>query len=315
MTFPIFIGYPEYIRKPHLLLSIILLLFLAAPPNMASADETFYSIRLDTVDEVQLAEKKVEDLKKLGHNAFYRGETTEGKGEVFGVFIERYKTEEEAEKEAGVMKDLGLITDYKIEAIEIKKKTVPQVSESRELKEKGYYLQVGSMKDRINAENLVAKLQQSGYRALYREETVKGKGIWYRVYINGYKSKLEAEKDANVLLKSGIISGYALRSMGGETWAASHSEKREKVFFLHVSSFREKSNAEQEVISLKDQGYKAFMVDEKISGEVWFRVYIGDFKNEISARKAGAELLRKGIISYFKPIEIDMNRLGANKSK
>ena len=70
---------------------------------------------------------------------------------------------------------------------------------------------------------------------------------------------------------------------------------------LHISSFKEKENAEDELQRLGKHGYKTFLAPEQVLGESWLRVYIGDFKDEQEARKVGSELKRKGIISYFKP--------------
>ena len=70
---------------------------------------------------------------------------------------------------------------------------------------------------------------------------------------------------------------------------------------LHISSFKEKDNADGEVQRLGKHGYKAFLVVEEVLGKSWLRVYIGDFKNEQEARSVGSGLKKKGIISYFKP--------------
>jgi cell division septation protein DedD len=53
----------------------------------------------------------------------------------------------------------------------------------------------------------------------------------------------------------------------------------------------------------------SYHLEEESSEDRWFRVYIGEFDNENNARKAGSELREKGIISYFKPIEINKDLL------
>ncbi len=311
--------YDQSLLKTPLFPYFLFLLLISVPfsipisPGTAYAEKAVFSIHLETLKDIQSAEDKVEYLKKMGHNAFYLRETVGEKEEVFKVYIERYESKDEAEKEAGVLKELGLITNYNIENIEaIKGKTKVDLrpKESVQLGEKGYYLQVGSMKEKVNAEEMVRKLKGSGYPALYRQEALRGKGSWYRIYINGYDSKGAAEKAAKELLKSGMISDYSLKQKGGKTLSSPQKRKQHKrFFFLHVSSFKEKNNAEQEVQTLNEQGLKSFFVEENISGANWFRVYIGEFDDEKAARKAGSELLKKGIISYFKPIEIDISKL------
>ena len=273
--------------------------------------EAFYSIRLDTIHGMDNADKRVEDLKKLGHNAFYKSRDEEGRKGEFGIYIERYKTRDEAEKEGKVLNDLGLIKQYTIEALEEQNGALSQAPKRRELHQKGFFLQVGAMKERIHAEQMVENLQKAGYHARFSHESIKNTGPWYRIYIEGYGSRASAEKDAKKLLESGMISDYALRQREGKTGITSFKNQQynENVYFIHVSSFREKDNALQYVATLEQHGLKAFMVKENISGKIWFRVYIGDYENENSARKMGAELARKGIITYFKPIKINLERL------
>jgi len=74
---------------------------------------------------------------------------------------------------------------------------------------------------------------------------------------------------------------------------------------LHISSFKQKDNAENEVQRLGKHGYKTFLATEEVLGESWLRVYIGIFDDEQTARRMGSELRGKGIISYFKPRMIE----------
>ena len=219
------------------------------------------------------------------------------------VYIERYGSKGEAEEEAKVLKELELISDYTIKELEEKTKTA---TDDGKYNIKGYNLRVSSLKDKANAEKMIDILKNSGHNALYRHETVPGKGKWYRVYIEGYRSKEEAEKEAKKLMESGQISDYVIMGAGEKTPTGSHDRRQDtEFFFLHVNSFKNKINAEKDVQRLKTYGHKAFLVSEEVSGESWFRVYIGSFDNEKIARKVGSELRGKGIISYFKPIEIN----------
>jgi cell division septation protein DedD len=352
-------------------------------PISAGSENSYFSIHLNTFQEIDLAKSRVEYLKKLGHNAFYRKETDNEKGTLYKVYIENFKSKEEAEKEASVLKRLGLISDYKIAEIkppgiqpeesskpavvkteeptkpsnahikepikpasaltekptkpadikpeepkkpvvaqpkEPKKPVVvpaaeskkPVAIESQEVKpiEKAYYIQIGSMKEKINAYEKTEDIKKAGYPAFYRKENVPGKGSFYRVYIKGYQTKAAAVKEAKRLIESGVIKDYTIRWFGEIAQPPSNAaDSEKKVYFLHVSSFKEKDNAEQYVDILKEQGLKAFLVQEIISNEKWFRVYIGEFDSEVAARKKGAELLKSGIIDYFKPFEIDPNKM------
>ena len=50
-------------------------------------------------------------------------------------------------------------------------------------------------------------------------------------------------------------------------------------------------------------------MDEELAGGQWFRVYIGKYDTEKEARAAGEALKEKGLVSYFKPLEIDRSAL------
>jgi cell division septation protein DedD len=312
MTLAFFIKYGRHpqnllpLQGVPLLFLISLLFASFVLSGNVQAQKEFYSIHLGVYGDVDKAKASVDHLKKLGHNAFYREETNSEKGhvtKVYKVYIEQYKSKAEAEKEAGILKELGLISNYTVEAIGEKSKTdLPPTKQDIPFEE-SHPFRIASMREKANAEKMVERFQKSGYRVLYRKEAVKNKGLWYRVYMYGYGTKAEAEKDAKKLLNSGLISGYVFRQ--GEKRAKSD----QKSVFLHVSSFKEKENARQTVQSLINKGLKAFMVEEEVSGSNWFRVYIGEFENEAEARKEGQELKEKGIIDYFKPFEIDKDQI------
>ena len=337
---------PYYFVIPkfrHLITILFLFLFIThyGLSCKVFAEEPFYSIQLDTFNNLENAKKRVAELKGLGHNSFFRTEKLEGdEGEIYKVYIERYESRPDAENEAKVLKDLELIPNYivveireekkeakekeevekktqqpepiKEEKVEVEKETPPLEPVEEESDDNGFLLQIGSFNEKENVEKMLLELRDAGHSAFYRQEEVKGKGEMYRLYIKGFRSKSEAQKTGKVLIETGLISGYILKAPEGKIQTViSTKGDTKKSFFLHVSSFKEEANAEQSVQVLTDNELKAFYVEEETSGNKWFRVYIGEFDDEESARKAGSELSEKGIISYFKPLEI--NRGESNK--
>lgn len=294
-------------RMP-VLISIVLLFFMImiVSGNYAFPDEgTIFSIHLFSFKGVDEARSKVNEFNELGYNAFYRQESAEDGSNVCNVYIERFNTRSEAEKEADILKELDLISDYDVrEIIEktegaVKKEKVEPAAEQKDLK--GYYLQVSSLRQKENAEEIIKRLKDAGYNAFYNYETVKGKGNWYRVYIDRYRSKGDAEQDAKKLMQSGTISSYEVKHSTENIHAAEQARSDEiKVYSLHTASYRESSNADSDVLRLSEMGIKAFSVKADISGEQWFRVYVGEFSDENEAKKVGDELLKQGIITYFK---------------
>lgn len=183
---------------------------------------------------------------------------------------------------------------------------LPNLSSMVHAEKRYYSIQLGSFRELNNASSMVNDLKRLGHNAFYRYETVKGKGKLYRVYIERYRSRKEAVKEAKTLKKLELISDYAIKAIDEIAQDGSRDRKHDKkVYYLHIGSFKEKSNAEKMVQELGKSRYKAFFVAEEISGVSLFRVYIGEFNDEKEAQKIGSELRNKGIISYFNPIEID----------
>jgi len=274
------------------------------------AQDSVYSIHLFSCKDREDANAKTMEFNNLGYNAFYRQETANGRADVYNVYIERFPTGAEAEKEANILKELGLISDFDIREIIEKPKSIPkkekQEPRTAEQAVKRYYLKVGSMKEKSNAEEAVKSLKDAGYHAFYSYETVKGLGDWYRVYVDEYKLKDDAEKDAWKLMESGIISGYEIKRATEKIQPAEIMQKViNRIYSLQIASYREGSHADDDVARLSGFGLKALSVKTDLSGEQWFCVYVGEFSEETEARKTGAELTEKGIITYFKPMIID----------
>lgn len=292
------------INLKGILILLVLFLILYIPNTLAQANSNnvFYSLQLGAFQDEDNAREMAEGLKRLGHNAFYRYEK-KGQEEIYRVFIERYSTRQEAEKEAEVMKNLDLIAAYTIKKLE---DDIPTRVQQKENHPKGFYLHIASNKMRKTADETVGDLKKTGRNVFYKYEDVPGKGKWYRVYIDGYDSRQEALKDAQSLKKAGLINGYELMSPNGADKADNETIKHmDKKFFLHIGSYKDTGNAEKKVKELKNQGFKAFFMEEESSDTVWFKVYIGVFENEESARKTGSELKRKGLAVYYKPVEIN----------
>jgi cell division septation protein DedD len=314
-----------------------------------SKDGTVYSIHLLTLKTADEARAKVKEFKDRGYNAFSKEEKSEDKEKVFNVYIEKFNTRSEAEKEARILKDLDLITDYDVR--DISGKTNDEITgkkEDREIEKPGniisnnkaagikksvddnagptsskvegskagavpgqkakvyYCLKVSSLKEKANAEEVVGTLQKAGYNAFYNLENVEGKGEWYRVYLNGYQSREAAKKDALKLTASGIISGYEIKKETVTHNPPDHlQEHSKKAYFLHIASFKDNAKADEEVRRLTESGFSVVSNKAEVSGEQWFRVYIGKFSTEKEAREKGAEMIQKGVISYFKPMLMD----------
>jgi len=64
-----------------------------------------------------------------------------------------------------------------------------------------YSIQVVSYNERVKANQLQKKLQGMGYKVEVSEMDISGKGKWYRVMVNNYQTRKEAEKAAGNINK------------------------------------------------------------------------------------------------------------------
>jgi cell division septation protein DedD len=303
-----------------------------------------YGIQVDEFDNAKSAEDRTNSLNQLGHNAFYQCTQSEDGKTHCRVFIDQFETRVEAEEEAEFLKKLELISNYTIRALDeasadASSVTPPAIKPSAGPPEKplegqpskepmpvpsppiqmpqpepvmnpgpveSYSIQVGSYREKVNAEDMIARLKQSGDAALMHYETVTGKGDFYRVYLKWYGSRSAAEKKAKSLQQAQIISDYIIQG-SYETPASPpiRPTAHDKIYFLHVNSYQDDKNAEKNVQTINKQGYSAFFIAEEASEKTWFRVYVGRFNNEETASQAGEELKGKGLISYFQIVSID----------
>ena len=179
-----------------------------------------------------------------------------------------------------------------------------------------YSIRLGSYKDKKEAVKMLNELKKLGHNAFIKTVNLKDSGTWHRVYIERYDTRAEAVKEARVFKKLELIFEFGIDPIyEKDKTEEKKPAPKQKVFFLHVYSFEEKENAEKNVEILNTEGQKAFFVKEEIKGRDWYRVYIGEFSSEQSARQTGTVLKEKGLIHYFKPIEIDQGVIDQEAEK
>jgi len=74
----------------------------------------------------------------------------------------------------------------------------------------GFQLQVASFKEQAEADRLVDDLRRRGHRAYRQAANVPERGIWHRVRIGPFKSKLEAQKYKAELERTERISPFVV---------------------------------------------------------------------------------------------------------
>jgi hypothetical protein len=76
-----------------------------------------------------------------------------------------------------------------------------------------YTLQTGAFKELRYALDEVNKLKEAGRDVFYRHEDVGSKGKLYRVYVEKYKEKKGAERDAKELKQQGLIENFLIKKI------------------------------------------------------------------------------------------------------
>ncbi len=166
---------------------------------------------------------------------------------------------------------------------------------------KFYSICFGSYKNKNYAAEAVSRLKEKDYDAFFEYEEVQGKGKYYRAYVGKFNSVAEAKRKADQLITLEIIPDYFINTLFDEDQAELPDIDHDtESYSLHVSSFKKKSLAEKEVRRFSKPGHRAEISEEMVNGEIWFRVYLGPFRNKAEAQAAAAELKKDKIISYYR---------------
>ncbi len=91
------------------------------------------------------------------------------------------------------------------------KKTLPDLPDVKPSPSGTLAVQVASTKDAASAEALVKKLTQMGYAGFSTMAEIPNKGRWYRVRVGPYRTKTEAEKVRQELIKD-TFQGIVVRN-------------------------------------------------------------------------------------------------------
>lgn len=167
-----------------------------------------------------------------------------------------------------------------------------------------YTLQVSCNRQMKSAVTETDHLKNGGVDAFYQYEPIDGEGIWYMVYVGRYESIEAAKKSIPELQGTVNVSEKSIRRIEDRISpieALKPSAGDQKSYTLHVSSFQTTARAGKEVERLKQLGYDAYYKKRLISGNEWFRVYMGRFADKNEARDKGEALKRSGIILFYMP--------------
>jgi len=94
--------------------------------------------------------------------------------------------------------------------VEEPKAAPPPEPQKAEPPKKVYSIQVASYKNLDAAVKRIAELVDLGYDATYKEATVKGE-TWHRIFVDEFKSKEEAIKQAQSMKEKKVIKDFMIK--------------------------------------------------------------------------------------------------------
>ncbi len=127
----------------------------------------------------------------------------------FGFYEALKETKKDKNNGAGISKEQETKHLAKNETVKVKKRVISGKSKiinkdkQKNLTEtdKKLTIQVASLKDSKDADEMVARLKKKGYPAYRTSSNIPEKGIWHRVRIGYFKDKAEAGSTLNKLKK------------------------------------------------------------------------------------------------------------------
>jgi cell division protein FtsN len=132
------------------------------------------------------------------------------------------------------------------------------------------------------------------------------------VVVAGEPSEIQDGGEEQV--SAGADEGGTVREEGGPGEPESMKEKpREAVtghipagpgYTIHVASFRNINRAGIEADYLEERGFEARVVEFEVKGQLWYRVFVGNYETETEASEVRLELLALKRIGYARVTEL-----------
>jgi len=91
---------------------------LSPEPQKTELPKKVYSIQVASYKNLDGAKKRITELVESGYDAYYKETFIKGKGTWQRIFVDKFKSKEEALEQARAMKDQKVISDYMIKIIE-----------------------------------------------------------------------------------------------------------------------------------------------------------------------------------------------------
>jgi cell division septation protein DedD len=167
-----------------------------------------------------------------------------------------------------------------------------------------YTIQVYALRDATAAARAAAELQADGFTAFTRPVDLAEKGIWHRVFINGYPSLEAARTALEQLDQSRFPDAYVRRLppdiRPGAAAAPPPAAADSFPYAYQVASRREADQALHVAEDLAARGFTAYLGSARLpDGALWHHVFAGAFATLEEGRPLGEQLARAGYAEAF----------------
>jgi cell division septation protein DedD len=167
-----------------------------------------------------------------------------------------------------------------------------------------YSIQVAADTDKGSAEERAEEMNRLGYRSYVRLETVPGKGDWYRVYVERFGSKSEADREAVSLKSLGLLNECFVRAVK-EDFAPAPAPKNTDIMptpprkKTEVGPLRKKEDVAPPAPQKKGVAIPAPHKEWKSASSRLHFLHVGSFKERENAAKSVASFGKMGQKAFF----------------
>lgn len=176
--------------------------------NLWAEEGTQFLVQLASCSTLTTARKEIERLKKFNLEAQYTIREDRSKKKWFIIYIDHFKTKEEATRFGNQLIQKRVIQNFKVFP---KKGKEDQTAKTKELPARPpglFNLQVASLSTELEAQKEVDRLKEYDLTGKITTMVDKNNKSWFVVYLGSYPSKEEALNHGSQLGQKNIIHSY-----------------------------------------------------------------------------------------------------------
>ncbi|MEK6546428.1 MAG: SPOR domain-containing protein, partial [Nitrospinota bacterium] len=143
-----------------------------------------------------------------------------------------------------------------------------------------YVVHIFSFNKRNAAIKTINYLRKEGFSAYESPFNLMDKGIWYRVFVDRFFSKSEAEEFAKSIIKRGYTD---------------YAKELELPYAIETGIFESDGDAFKELLRLGEKGYSSYPLMVCDVDRCFYHILIGAYTNSEQAQPLSEELTNNGI--------------------